>query len=149
MRRHRIRTARPTGGWAPVLAVGLGLGLATGFLLGEFFAGHPPAALRRLWRRWRRGDEEQPTPAAIAEQLRVRLEQALGPDSQSIEFVPIGRNAVEVTGWVTSRPARSRALRIAREALGPDTRLVDSLLVWGEDDRVTIDLPSDEEPDTA
>jgi len=39
-----------------------------------------------------------------------------------------------VSGWVSSRAARSRALRLAREAFGPDIRLVDSLLVWGEDD---------------
>jgi hypothetical protein len=132
MQRRRIRPDSGSGSLAPTLAVGLSLGLAAGFLLGEFFAGHAPAAVGRWWSARGRGRR---SPADLALDLRDRLEQALGPDGQSIEMLPVGRGAVEVHGWVTSRLARSRALRLAREALGPDIRLVDSLLVWGEDDR--------------
>lgn len=144
MRRRRIRTSTRSGSLAPVAAIGLALGVAAGFLLGERFAGHPPALLARLLNR--RARRPAPARAAdLAQALQERLDQALGPDGQSIEMVPVGRDAVEVHGWVTSRAARTRALRIAREALGPDVRLVDSLLVWGEDDRHTQELPAPEQ----
>lgn len=145
MQRRRIRSNDRSGSLASALAVGLGLGLAAGFLLGERYAGHPPAALARLWgRRARRPEPGRPADLALA--LQERLEQALGPDGQSIELIPIGHQAVEVQGWVTSRMARSRALRIARAALGPDVRLVDGLLVWGEDDAHTREQPAPTEP---
>jgi hypothetical protein len=123
--------------------------MAAGFLVGEFFAGHPPAALRRLLGT-RRGDgQEARASTRLAERLQDRLDQALGPDSQSIELIPVGRNAVEVHGWVTSRAARARALRIARDALGPETRLIDGLLVWGEDDRPSREYAALDERESA
>jgi hypothetical protein len=143
MQQRRIRHVVKRRSVAPALAVGAAIGLAAGFLLGEFFGGQTPARMGKIWSRWRSRTRAR-TSVDMATHLQERLDHALGPDGQSIELIPVGRNAVEVTGWVTSRLARSRALRIARESLGPETRLVDSLLVWGEDDRVSPAPPASE-----
>jgi hypothetical protein len=143
MQQRRIRHVVKRRSVAPALAVGAAIGLAAGFLLGEFFGGTTPARMGKIWNRWRSRTRAR-TSVDMAVHLQERLDRALGPDGQSIELIPVGRNAVEVTGWVTSRLARSRALRIARESLGPETRLVDSLLVWGEDDRLSPVPPTTE-----
>lgn len=133
MQYRRIRSDEP----APVLAtvlVGLGLGLAAGFILGELFAGQGRRGLARALTPWKNRPGPKPTPAQIADQLERSLGQVLGPDADTLDLVPVGRNAIELHGWVASRGARVRALKAAREAIGPETRLVDRLLVWGEDD---------------
>jgi hypothetical protein len=141
MRHHRIRSVNASRGIGPAVAVGLGLGLAAGFLAGEFLAAAPPGLLEALWRRWRGRTNGDRSTAAAADRLQEMLEHVLGPDGESIDLIPIGRNAVELHGWVTSRRARSRALGIARQSLGPEIRLVDGLLVWGEDDQPTGEHP--------
>lgn len=125
------------------LALGLSLGLAAGFVLGEFLAGRSKRGIRGLLRDWR-GRPSGRTPIDAAQLLERRLGESLGPDGQSVEILPVGHTAIEISGWVSSRGARSKTLRLAREAFGPDIRLVDSLLVWGEDDR-TITRETDAE----
>jgi hypothetical protein len=66
--------------------------------------------------------------------LEKALAEALGTEAAGLDLVAAGRDAIEIHGWVTSRSARVRALAAARPLLGPGTRLVDRLLVWGEDD---------------
>jgi hypothetical protein len=123
----------------PAALVGLLVGLAAGFLASEFWGGRAPGVLRRVL-----PDKPAPdrAPADLAAELEERLEQALGPDAPSLELVPVGRQAIELHGWVPSRLARSRALGIARDTLGPGIRLVDCLLVWGEDDQPTGEHPT-------
>ncbi len=143
MARRRIRTEPPTGSAAPAIVAGLGLGLAVGFLLGEMFAGESPKTLKRALTPWRRPIGAR-TSLQMTAVLQTQLEQALGPDGQSLDLVMVGKNALEIHGWVTSRAARGRALRLARETLGPDIRLVDGLLVWGEDDAVVSQSAAEE-----
>jgi len=52
--------------------------------------------------------------------------------------VPVGRNALELHGWVPDRRARAAAARLVAGAVTVE-RLVNCLLVRGEDDLVTID----------
>jgi hypothetical protein len=132
MQYHRIRSNGAKLG--PLVLLGLGLGVAAGFLLGELYAGRGVGAIRRAMLPWRRGATLDRNLTEITDALEQTLETTLGADSTSLELVPVGQHAIELHGWVTSRAARAKALRVARKALGPETRLIDALLVWGEDD---------------
>jgi len=147
MQRSRIRSRRAKG-ITPLLLVGAVLGLATGFLLGELFAGRSPRALARAMRPGR--SPGKPNPFDLTSHLQIELERVLGPDAQTLELVPVARSSIELHGWVSWRRTRTRALNTAREALGPEIRLVDCLLVWGEDDAPpTGEFPTPEERETA
>jgi len=131
----------------PFLLTGAVLGLATGFVLGELFAGRSPKELARAIRPRKTGGRR--SPFDLTTDLQAALARALGPDAQTLELVPVSRTSIELHGWVTSRRTRARALRTARDVLGSDIRLVDCLLVWGEDDTPTGEFPIPEERETA
>jgi hypothetical protein len=144
MQYRRIRRSASSGSLGPLLLAGLGLGLAAGFLLGELYAGEGTRRLSHGWGQLRRRVGRTVTPSELTEELQEKLDLALGPDAQSLEVVAVGRGAVELHGWVTSRAARTRAYRAARAALAPEVRLIDRLLVWGEDDLPPARSPTEE-----
>ncbi len=146
MRYRRIRGAG--SGLAPTILIGLGVGLAAGFLLGELYSGTGLRRVRRAVERWRAKSPDRPTAQALTIEVQTALAPLLGTDSQSLELIAVGRNGLELHGWVASRSARARSIATARRIAGPARPLVDRLLVWGEDD-VTGTPPSTEEPETA
>lgn len=146
MQYRRIRRSEPADSLGPLLLAGLGLGLAAGFLLGELYAGEGTRRLSHGWGQLRRRVSRTVTPSELTEELQEKLELALGPDARSLELVAVGRGAVELHGWVTSRGARTRAYRAARAALAPEVSLIDRLLVWGEDDLPSAPSPTEESP---
>jgi hypothetical protein len=149
MQYRRIRTGSPTG-LGPTALVGLGLGLAVGFVFGELFGGQSGRqTASRLIRRLRRADGTRPNPSELTEHVQAALARVLGPDAATLDLVPVGRSALELHGWVTSRPSRTRAAQAVRDALPPDIALVDRLLVWGEDDAPPQAAPLREEPEPA
>ncbi len=149
MQYRRIRTPESAGP-GPAALLGLGLGLAAGFLLGEIFGGHGGRrAVGRMIRRLRGGRDPRPKPSEVTARGLAALRQALGAESELLGLVAVGQNAVELHGWVASRPTRTLAIRSVRAALPFDIALVDRLLVWGEDDIQTPDAPLREEPESA
>ncbi|MFN0178102.1 MAG: hypothetical protein ACKVZ0_04830 [Gemmatimonadales bacterium] len=146
MQYRRIRRSVSSGSLGPLLLAGLGFGLAAGFILGELYAGEGTRRLSHGWDQLRRRVGRTVSPSEVTEELQQKLELALGPDAQSLELVAVGRAAVELHGWVTSRGARTRAYRAARSALAPEVRLIDRLLVWGEDDLPSAPSPTEESP---
>ncbi len=149
MQYRRIRTPESTDA-GPAALIGLGLGLAAGFVLGELFGGQGGRqAIRRVIRRLRRPADTRQSPAELTGHLKTALQQALGAESELLDLVAVGRHAVELHGWVASRPTRTRAIRTVRAALPFDIALVDRLLVWGEDDSEIPDTPLREEPESA
>lgn len=148
MQYRRIRSETSTG-VTPAALIGLGLGLAAGFLLGELYSGEGRRRVTRAFSAWKHAGRTMPSPGDLTDDLQAALERLLGQDAQSLELVPVGRNALELHGWVTSRAARTRAVRTAREALDPAVHLVDRLLVWGEDDAPNPDIALREEPEPA
>lgn len=149
MQYRRIRTSESTGPGGAAL-LGLGLGLAAGFGLGELFAGQSGRrAVRRIIQRLRPPADTRPKPAELTARVRAALDQALGTEAELLGLVAVGRKAVELHGWVASRPTRSLAIRSVRAALPFDIALVDRLLVWGEDDIPTPGVPLHEEPESA
>jgi hypothetical protein len=66
-----------------------------------------------------------------------RIEEAFAADpllaGLSLETVPVGPGRLELHGWVPTRAARARAIRIAAGA-APDTDVVNRLLVPDEDE---------------
>lgn len=148
MQYRRIRSDREPGALTAVV-LGLGLGVAAGFLLGELYAGAGGGRTVKRAIPWGRRKPPVRRPSEYTDDLLERLDTLLGADAQSFQFVQVGRNAIELHGWVTSRQSRTRAIAAARGALDQSIKLVDRLLVWGEDDRPTTALPFAEEPESA
>src|SRR5262245_29698806 len=114
MQRQRIRSSdrdRGRPGLTPILILGLSLGRAAGFLAGELYGGNAKGTLKRALTPFRRLADGTKSMTDITDELQRALEKALGPDSQSLELVRVGKRALELHGWVTSRAARSKALR--------------------------------------
>jgi hypothetical protein len=131
-----------------VVVLGLTIGLAAGFILGGLYGGNARGTFRRAFTPLRRLVVDRKTITDLTADLEQALNQALGPEAQSFELVRVGKHTIELHGWVSSRAARTRALRAAR-AVAPDIRLIDALLVWGEDDVPSDPIPSSEESETA
>jgi hypothetical protein len=148
MQRQRIRSSDRTS-LAPLLILGLSLGIAAGFLLGELYGGNAKGTLKRALTPFRRLSDGAKSMTDVTDDLQRALEKALGPDSQSLELVRVGKRALELHGWVTSRAARSKALRAARAAIASEIRLSDCLLVWGEDDVPAGEPHQPDESETA
>jgi len=131
------RRAGELGAW---ILLGLGTGIAAGFLLSEVFGTGGHLRMGRLLGRGRR-TKAQATPRAV---LLARVLAALQADpllaAEPLEVRPRGRG-LELRGWVATRAARALAYRLAREAAGTG-EITNHLLVRGEDDRVeTQDAP--------
>ncbi len=124
---------------AGMITLGLAVGTAVGFLISELWgpsASHPLAPARA---------PRSPDRTSIAERVQAAHEALLVDAEVSacdIDVVPVGRDALEIHGWVPTRQARARALRLVRAAVG-ESRLIDSLRVRGEDDVAESDAPTD------
>jgi len=112
--------------------VGTALGVVAGFALGEFLG---PVDRRRVRDLLRPGPRPGPAlrPAELVRVVRAALEG--DATLRALDLLPIaaGPGAVELHGWVPSRAVRTRAVRAVGAVAGVD-RLVDCLLVRGEDD---------------
>jgi hypothetical protein len=113
--------------------VGLALGAAAGFVLGELVG---PRAERGLT------PPRQPPTRTMAELVHDAL-AALADDPDlgalGLEIIPVSRQTVELHGWVPSRTLRTRAARVVAGTIG-ESAFVNRLLVRGEDDAGRPDL---------
>ncbi len=148
MQYRRIRSRQRTG-LLPTVLLGLGLGLAAGLVLGEWLGGQDRKTLAGRLNPWRKREAAPPEPSQLTDRLRAALTEALGPDAAGLELVPVGRQGIELHGWVPSRAARTRAIRAATATIGSSLRLVDCLLVSGEDDLPNAETPNSEELESA
>ena len=132
----RRRPSRPDGlAAAGLVTAGLALGAALGFLVGELVG---PRAARVT----RRGPGPAPEGERSVAELVHDAQSALDADVRlrdlQLEVVPVGRNALELHGWVPDRRARAAAGRLVAAAVTVE-RLVNCLLVRGEDDHAPFD----------
>jgi hypothetical protein len=115
---------------------GVGTGLLAGFALGEWVGGVNQTRVRRVAKSLGYSGVLHHTSAASAR----AVETAFGAEPRlagcALEVVPISRSSVELRGWVGDRPARTLAARVAGAVPGVEA-VINSILVRGEDDRVT------------
>jgi hypothetical protein len=143
-RRHRSRDRAVT---AVLSTLGLGAGLAAGFLLGTLFGsgGH-----RRVGRLVRSAGRSRAGPERRAV-LLARVRDALANDpelaGETFELLTSGRTGLALHGWVSTRAERLRAQRTAEAAAGQEP-IVNRLLVRGEDDS-HVTLVRDDAPRSA
>lgn len=114
--------------------VGLGLGLVSGIALAGWLGPTRPRGYPDAGEPAPDGDSRALLRASAAERA---VERALGRDAELSEFglraLAVGPGVVELHGWVTARPLRTRAMRLAVQVEGIET-VVNCLLVHGEDD---------------
>ena len=132
--RRILRKPPPIPGAAIML--GLGAGVAVGFVLGEL-AG--PAPARTLTRRVRQA-EPGPSVRSLVARAQAALDDDLLLREYRLEALPAGRGGIEIHGWVDDRRSRTRAARLVRDAV-PAEAIVNCLLVRGEDD---LAVPADD-----
>lgn len=131
MRRQRLSAAEILG-WS---ALGIGLGLVTGFALGEWLGDVNRGRVRRVVRSGRgRPISSVARPAATARAAKAALESQPDLGGLGIDVLAVSAGAVELRGWVPNRAARTLAGRVAADVAGVDT-VINSILVRGEDDR--------------
>jgi hypothetical protein len=116
----------------------MGSGLLAGFALGEWVGGVNQTRVRRVAKRLVDSGELHHTSAASARAVESALAGEPSLSGCALEVLPISRRSVELRGWVGSRPARTLAARVACAVPGVET-VINSILVRGEDDRVTPD----------
>lgn len=119
-------------GWS---ALGVGLGVISGFALGEWLGDVNRGRVRRVVRNRRsRPVPLVAKPAAVARAVKAAIESQPDLAGLGIDSLPVSAGAVELRGWVTSRAERTLAGRVAADVGGVDT-VINSILVRGEDDR--------------
>ena len=143
-RRHRSGGRALT---AALSTLGLGAGLATGFVLGTLFGSGGHRRVGRLVRSAGRGR----TPPERRAVLLARVREALANDpelaGETFELLTSGRTGLALHGWVSTRAARLRAQRTAETAAGAEP-IVNRLRVRGEDDS-HVTLVRDDAPRSA
>lgn len=131
MRRQRL-SAGEILGWS---ALGVGLGLVSGFVLGEWLGDVNRGRVRRVVRSSRAGPlPAAARPAATARAAKAALESQPDLSGLGIDVLAVSPGAVELRGWVPNRAARTLAGRVAADVPSVDT-VINSILVRGEDDR--------------
>lgn len=128
MRRQRL-SAGEILGWS---ALGVGLGLVSGFVLGEWLGDVNRGRVRRVVRA--RPLPAAARPAATARAAKAALESQPDLSGLGIDVLAVSPGAVELRGWVPNRAARTLAGRVAADVPSVDT-VINSILVRGEDDR--------------
>ncbi|HEY4322039.1 MAG TPA: hypothetical protein VGM77_12795 [Gemmatimonadales bacterium] len=142
VRRARAVDASPTSESGPwPLLLGLSLGVAAGFLLGELVG---PLASRAVHDRPIAGRGPR---ASQVRQLVAAAQAALDDDLMlrdcHLRVIPIGPGRIELHGWVADRRSRGRAGRLVGDAVHADA-IVNCLQVRGEDD-----IPPSHDDDTS
>ena len=112
------------------IVLGLGLGIAVGFVAGELLERVPMRAL---------ADATRPKAPdrlvrVLAEQAKAALDDDLMLRDCRLEVIPIGQGRIELHGWVSDRRSRARAARLVGDAVRAEA-IINCLLVHGEDDR--------------
>lgn len=138
--------ARHTGGRLFWLLAGAALGVGARILWERRQGGRLADPMHRVIR--------PKTPAALSPAGRAaRLaRQVLRADPAladlGIRVVPHGAGAVELRGWVATRALRTRAMRAVRDTPTVE-RVIDNILVRGEDDVETSSAGDDLNEQTA
>jgi hypothetical protein len=117
---------------------GFAVGAAAGWVLGELTGVLSRDRVRRYLGPSVTTAANPDAPQAARDRIRAALEADVDLGPLDLRLVPAGRTAVELHGWVPSRLLRARATRLAATAAGA-IRLIDCLLVRGEDDRPAED----------
>ncbi|HSR92458.1 MAG TPA: BON domain-containing protein [Gemmatimonadales bacterium] len=114
--------------------VGAGLGLVSGFVLGELL-GSSKLRFPRRWGSVPRGKlvARREGPPAVASLARAALRHDDQLHDLALEAVGVRVGVVEIHGWVPSRSLRARAIRVVHALPGIE-QVVDCILVHGEDD---------------
>jgi hypothetical protein len=132
---RRRPSTRPTGlAVAGLAAAGLAVGAALGFLIGELVG---PRATRVVRTPRRVDDADTRSVAELVHDAQSAIEADLALRALKLDVVPVGRDALELHGWVPDRRTRAAAARLVASAV-PVRRLVNCLLVRGEDDLATL-----------
>ncbi len=124
--------------------VGTALGVAAGFVLGEFLG---PVDRRRVSNLFQPAQRPTPPlrPAELVRAVQAVLRQDTTLRDLDLRPLPAGPGILELHGWVPSRAARARAARSVGAIAGLE-RLVNCLLVRGEDDAPTPVDPASGRP---
>lgn len=146
---RRVNSDRREGHGTLWAVAGFAVGALAGWLAGELTGGVTRERMNHYVSGLRRPVEDLEAPATPRERVRAALDADPDLSRLDLQVIPAGRGAVELNGWVPSRTLRARATRLAATAAGA-TRLIDSLLVRGEDDRpADDDVSPAEAPQTA
>ena len=124
--------------WA---ALGAGAGFIAGFALSEWVGGVSGSRVRRAAQRLAEASPVRLTPAASVRAVEAALLAEPRLAGLGIEPTAVARGVVELHGWVPDRATRALAGRVARETAGIE-RVINSLLVRGEDDQALSDSRS-------
>jgi hypothetical protein len=141
MARLIVRPAPSTQPSIPggAIILGLGLGVAVGFVLGELLG---PVPARALPRASRPAPAVDPSVRGLVVQARAVLDDDLMLRDCRLEVIPIGPGRIELHGWVDDRRSRARAARLVGDAVRADA-IINCLLVHGEDDQPELVDESD------
>lgn len=123
--------------------VGTALGVAAGFVLGEILGPVDRRRVSNLFRPVQRPVPLRPPELVRAVQAVLRQDGALR--DLELRPLPAGPGILELHGWVPSRAVRARAARTVAAIAGVE-RLVNCLLVRGEDDAPTPAEPATGRP---
>ena len=118
-------------GWT---VAGLVVGVAAGFVLGEWLGPVNRGRLGKVYRRGTEGEDSLLPVSGVVQAARAALAQDLELRQLDLEPIAVRPGVVELHGWVPSRTLRARAARIAAGVPGIES-LVNCILVHGEDDR--------------
>ena len=129
MARRNPPTTETLLGW---VCLGLGVGLAVGYILGLRWRTLDRGQFRPPWGR-RPESEPARRASALARATLAALNQDQSLVGLDLSTVGVGRGIVELHGWVSSRALRARAARLAQAVPGVES-LVNCILVHGEDD---------------
>jgi hypothetical protein len=112
------------------VALGLGLGAAIGFLIGEL-AG--PAATRVLRQRLAADQGPRPLVSRLVAEAQAALDDDVILRDCRLRALAVGPGRIELHGWVANRRSRARAAHLVSDAVQAEA-IINCLLVRGEDD---------------
>ncbi|HEX6643341.1 MAG TPA: BON domain-containing protein [Gemmatimonadales bacterium] len=132
MRHDERLSPAQIAGWG---GLGLLTGLVVGLALSAWAGDVNRERIGRATERIRRsGPTPMPTRGAAARGARSTLSASPALRGLPIEVRAIAPGVIELRGWVASRSQRALAARTVRASGGVD-RVINSILVRGEDDR--------------
>jgi len=132
MARRRELTGIEIVGWT---SLGVLTGMVAGFGLSEWVGSANPRRLARIMTtRPRFIAGPVMSAAATARAAATALDADPTLCELGLAVTPVMVGVIELHGWVPSRAVRAYAGRVARAVSGVD-RVVNSLLVYGEDDQ--------------
>jgi len=138
VRRAAANSTFPAAG---TILLGLGLGVALGFILGELGG---PVASRALKRRSRSAGSPRPV-SDLVRRAQLVLDDDVVLHECRLQVLAVGPGRIELHGWVPNRRSRARAAHLLGDAVSADA-IINCLQVRGEDDQAdTHDDVADEQ----